>query len=134
MPRWSGPYNEPGRKTALYMRRYNAALEDYSFLDHVCREKREERYRPTGKDPFQDSLEHALRGVRHRTQVSCLRGSLRKAVIQLATDIHAADAEREKEDRLQMRIAAMKKMLGALKGYKVVSEQREVRTVSCRRF
>jgi hypothetical protein len=134
MPRFPGPYNEPGRKSDYYMPRNNVALDDYSFLKYVCRDKREERYRPAGKDPFQESLEHALRGVRHSTQVSSLRGTLRKAIIQLAIDIHASDAQREKEDRLQMRIAALEKMLGVLQGYKVVSEQREGRTVWCRRL
>lgn len=134
MQHFPGPHSKRDRKTDDYMPRYNAALEDYSFLNHVCEEKREERYRPAGKDPFQESLEHALRGVRHSTQVSCLRGSLRKAVIQLATEIHVADAQREKEDRLKMRISAIEKMIDVLRGYKVVSEQRDGQTVWCRRI
>src|SRR5438128_1217571 len=133
MPRWTGPYNEPSRKSDYYMPRDNVALDDYSFLEHVCDEKRGERHRPAGSDAYRESFEYALRGERHPTQVSCLRGSLRKAVIQLAVDIRAADAQREKEDRLQLRITAMKKLLSVLQGYKVVSETREGRTVWCRR-
>ena len=133
MPRFVGPYNEPDRRTDYYMPHHNVALDDYSFLKHVCDEKRAERHRPSGTDAYREGFEYALRGERH-PQVSCLRGRLRQAVIQLATDIRAADAQREKEDRLQMRIAAMEEMLSVLRGYKVVSEQREGRTVWCRRL
>jgi hypothetical protein len=133
MPRFPGPHNEPGRKTDYYMPRHNAALGNYSFLKHVCDEKRSETHRPTGQDAYRESFQYALRGERHHTQVSSLRGTLRTAVIQLATDIRVADAQPEKVDRLQMRVAAMEKMLSTLQGYRVVSEQRERRTVWCRR-
>jgi hypothetical protein len=125
MPRFPGPYREPGRKTDYYMPPYAQGLDDYSFLEHVCTEKREERHRPLGKDAFRESLEHALRGDRHPTQVSCLRGRLRKAVIELATDIHAASAERDEASRLQMRVAAIERILGVLHGYNVIPESQD---------
>ena len=134
MPRFPGPHNEPGRKSDYYMPRYNAALDDYSFLEYVCDEKRSETHRPLGTDAYRESFQYALRGERHPTQVSSLRGALRAAVIQLAADIRAADAQPQKVDSLQMRVAAMEKMLSTLKGYKVVSEQREGKTVWCRRL
>ena len=70
MPRFPGAYREPGRKTDYYMPPYAQGLDDYSFLEDVCTEQREERHRPPGKDAFRESLEHALRGDRHPTHVS----------------------------------------------------------------
>jgi hypothetical protein len=125
MPRFPGPYREPGRKTDYYMPGYAQGLSDYSFLEHVCTEKREERHIPLGKDAFRESLEHALSGDRHPTQVSCLRGRLRKAIIGLATDIHASKAELDEAGRLQMRVSAIEKILCVLEGYNVVPETQE---------
>ncbi len=130
MPRFVGPYNEPGRKTDYYMPPENRALDDrdYSFLEHV-REIREDRPTPATRDAFRESLEHALRGERHPTDVSCLRGRLHRAVVELANDVRAAYAQADEPSRLKMRIAAIEKTLAALKGYNVVRETRDGRAV-----
>jgi hypothetical protein len=40
----------------------------------------------------------------------------------LATDIQSANAQPEKANHLQMRVAAIERILGVLRGYDVVSE------------
>jgi hypothetical protein len=134
MPRFPGPHNEPGRKTDYYMPRDNAALDDYTFLEHVDKKRAGPKAKTSAVNAYQESFKYALRGERHPTQISCLRGTLRKAVIQLAADIRDSDAQPELAQRQQTRIKALEKMLDILQGYRVVSEERDGQTVWCRRI
>jgi hypothetical protein len=122
MPDWPGPYRESKRKTDQYMPA-EARLDDHTFLVCAYHEPEEEWYIPSGENAFKESLDCALRGIHHLNQTSCLRGTLRKAVIQLAEDIRVSDAQPDEAERVRTRIAALEQFLAFLDGYRVVPEQ-----------
>lgn len=75
---------EPRRKTNQYP---GGHLPDDTVFERSFCESAGHSWSSDGRHALEKSIKAALAGLQFTNEISCLRGRLRKAVIQLASDI-----------------------------------------------
>lgn len=116
---WAGPHPKSRRKSDKYMPwdAFPYEPERRSNRGAVVRRT------SSGTEAFDRAVRAAFRGKNDDAEIACLRGTLRKSVINLANAMRVAGLSEEKR-----RLAA-NQFREALRGYSIIAEKKDTAVV-----